>query len=53
MRRALFPVIVLSLAMMAADRPTPVAAQDPPLPHDNGQSVTPSFEGWYKNPDGT
>jgi hypothetical protein len=52
MRRGLFAVIILNLAM-AADRPMPVAAQDPPLPHDNGQSVTPSFEGWYRNPDGT
>jgi hypothetical protein len=26
---------------------------DAPLPHDVGQSVTPSFEGWYPNSDGT
>lgn len=26
---------------------------DAPIPHDNGQSVSPSFEGWYPNPDGT
>jgi hypothetical protein len=26
---------------------------DPPLPHESGQSVSPSFEGWYKNADGT
>ena len=35
----------------------PVAAQetkvDSPIPHAVGQSVTPSFEGWYPNPDGT
>ena len=26
---------------------------DAPLPHDVGQSVSPSYEGWYQNPDGT
>ena len=26
---------------------------DAPLPHNNGQSVSPSFEGWYVNADGT
>ena len=26
---------------------------DAPLPHAIGQSVSPSFEGWYANPDGT
>ena len=26
---------------------------DAPLPHSKGQSVSPSFEGWYANPDGT
>ena len=26
---------------------------DAPIPHAVGQSVTPSFEGWYANPDGT
>ena len=26
---------------------------DAPLPHKVGQSVTPSYEGWYQNPDGT
>jgi hypothetical protein len=26
---------------------------DAPIPHAVGQSVSPSFEGWYPNPDGT
>jgi hypothetical protein len=26
---------------------------DAPIPHDHGQSITPSFEGWFPNPDGT
>lgn len=26
---------------------------DAPIPHVMGQSVSPSFEGWYPNPDGT
>ena len=28
-------------------------SRDAPIPHDTGQSVTASFEGWYPNPDGT
>ena len=28
-------------------------ARDAPIPHKAGQSVTPSFEGWFKNPDGS
>jgi hypothetical protein len=24
-----------------------------PIPHDSGQGVTPSFEGWFRNSDGT
>ena len=33
---------------------TPVAAQMPLAPvKASGQTVTPAFEGWYKNPDGT
>jgi hypothetical protein len=27
--------------------------QPAPIPHAFGQGVTPSFEGWYRNPDGT
>ena len=29
------------------------ATRDAPLPHATGQSVTPAFEGWFENPDGT
>jgi hypothetical protein len=28
-------------------------AKEAPIPHASGQSVTPSFEGWYQNPDGS
>ena len=28
-------------------------SRDQPIRHDTGQSVSPSFEGWYPNPDGT
>jgi hypothetical protein len=54
MRRALFGVAVLALAV-GADRAahTQGQAQDPPIPHQSGQSISPSFEGWYKNADGT
>ncbi len=27
--------------------------RDAPIPHDVGQSVSASFEGWFENPDGT
>jgi len=37
-------------AMMATAQDTRV---DAPIPHNTGQSVSPSFEGWYPNPDGT
>src|SRR6266536_3419603 len=26
---------------------------DAPIHHASGQSITPSFEGWFKNPDGS
>src|SRR6266851_4598823 len=51
--------VVLSVAMLGAVVavvPLPGLrgqVQDPPIPHDRGQSVSPSFEGWYKNADGT
>src|SRR4029453_2125185 len=49
---------VLSAGVVAALAAIPWArphgqVQDPPIPHDSGQSVSPSFEGWYKNSDGT
>ena len=28
-------------------------SRDAPIPHDAGQSASPSFEGWYPNEDGT
>ena len=43
----------LALALFIAS----AASAQPRLPlepfHDTGQSVTPSFEGWFRNPDGT
>ena len=47
-------IAILSLAGMPWT-PVPAAAQsrDRPIPHDAGQSVSPSFEGWYPNDDGT
>jgi hypothetical protein len=39
-------------ALAAAARPTP--AQLPlSVPRSSGQTITPAFEGWYRNPDGT
>jgi hypothetical protein len=45
-----FGVLVAAFAV-----PHPAAAQDIPLApvRESGQTVTPAFEGWYKNADGT
>lgn len=54
MRRAAYGMVVVACALAAgATAYTQNQVQDPPIPHDSGQSVSPSFEGWYKNPDGT
>ena len=57
MRRVLFGVAVASL-VMAASHPARTQGQqpqalDPPIPHNTGQGVSPSFEGWYKNAEGS
>jgi hypothetical protein len=41
--------------VLAAGAPRPAAAQDVPLapPKASGQTVSPVFEGWYRNPDGS
>lgn len=43
-------VVTLLPTMTAMAQDTRV---DAPIPHDNGQSVSASFEGWYANPDGS
>lgn len=41
-------------AILLASNPRPVVSQDILAPvRTSGQTVTPVFEGWYKNPDGT
>lgn len=52
MQRAVFGAILLGL-IVTASRHVRVQVQEPPIPHDSGQSVSPSFEGWYKNADAT
>ena len=43
-----------ALLLAAASRaPAQVTRLDAPRPHAIGQSVSPSFEGWYENPDGS
>ncbi len=48
-------ILFASVAMVCIA--TPASAQFKQLPmeplHEKGQSVTPSFEGWWQNPDGT
>ena len=62
MHRQLAPLIIgpaAAAALLAAGVPAAGAAPaqetrlDAPRPHARGQSVTPSFEGWYPNPDGS
>lgn len=50
--RALPTLLIIGVAI-AADSTAQQSLQNPPIRHDSGQSVTPSFEGWYRNPDGT
>jgi hypothetical protein len=38
---------------LAAAVPISAQLRDAPLPHAEGQSITPSFEGWFPNPDGS
>jgi hypothetical protein len=49
-------VVIAGLSLSAA-APGARALQPPiqpgPIAHDSGQGVTPSFEGWFKNADGT
>jgi len=44
----------LGLAALGAAAAPPTHAQLPlAVPKSSGQTVTPAFEGWYRNPDGT
>ena len=43
-------VLTVAVAVSASSQQT---IQPAPIPHDTGQGVTPSFEGWYRNADGT
>jgi hypothetical protein len=46
--------LALGLAALAAAAAPPMRAQLPlAVPKSSGQTVTPAFEGWYRNPDGT
>ena len=44
--------ILLTLAVAAAI-PVPAAELPSEPHHDSGQSVTPAYEGWFENPDGS
>ncbi len=51
----LVAVVAAGVLTVLLGTPLPADAQsrDAPIPHDVGQSVSPSFEGWYPNDDGT
>jgi hypothetical protein len=52
MRWSRFPVAGLALSLLAIG--APLRAQQPePAARDSGLTITPAFEGWYRNPDGT
>ena len=57
MHRELAQVVaaLAAVAMVATAQPAPAQETrvDAPRPHARGQSVTPSFEGWYENGDGS
>ena len=47
-------IVWLALAALVAGLSAPIRAQLPlAAPRSTGQTVTPAFEGWYRNPDGT
>ena len=52
MRRVWYGVVLIGLIVVFG-RHVRVQVQEPPIPHNTGQSVSPSFEGWYQNPDGS
>ena len=50
----LAPGLALGLGVIVVGTTVATAqSRDAPIPHTVGQSVTPSFEGWYRNADGT
>ena len=53
--RSRYALAVLLIGAALAGWRLPGLAQQPPLApvRDSGQTVTPAFEGWYANPDGT
>jgi hypothetical protein len=51
MRVLNFGVVMAALIGAAAGQHSSQTSMEPP--HESGQSVTPAFEGWYPNPDGT
>lgn len=46
-------LVALGLSAAAAAQAVQQPIQPAPIPHASGQGVTPSFEGWYKNSDGS
>jgi hypothetical protein len=52
MRRVRFGAVLLGIVATFGSH-VRVQVQEPPIPHDTGQSISPSFEGWYKNADGS
>ena len=55
MTRALVAAAAGAALVLAAAGPATAQETklDAPRPHDSGQSVSPSFEGWFENPDGS
>ena len=41
------------LAVPGGQAGTRQTTRDAPIPHASGQSVTPAYEGWFPNSDGT
>jgi hypothetical protein len=51
-RTGVFLTLALTLALVVSPS-SQQTIQPAPIPHDSGQGVTPAFEGWYRNADGT
>jgi len=48
-----FAVVAIAFAAAPADAQFKFKQVPYERPHESGQSVTPAFEGWWQNPDGT
>jgi hypothetical protein len=52
-RRFSARLTVCAIVVLLGAAPAFLRSQDAPIAHNQGESITPAFEGWFKNTDGT